>query len=69
MGKKRTIHKEEFKARVALEAVKGIKTLSELSSEHGVHSVVIAGWKRQLLERAPEVFERGKEGRVQKKCR
>lgn len=58
MGKRKK-HTDEFKARVALEAVKGIKTLSELSAAHGVHSTVIAHWKRQLIDGAPAVFNRG----------
>lgn len=56
MGKKRKKHSNEFKARVALEAVKGVKTLSELSSAHAVHSTVIAHWKRQLVAGAAMVF-------------
>ena len=59
MGKKRRKHSDEFKAKVALEAVRGIRTLSELSSAYGVHSTVIAHWKRQLLEGASTVFVRG----------
>ncbi len=51
-------HSDEFKARVALEAVKGVKTLSELSSTHGVHPTVIAQWKRHLIEESAEVFSR-----------
>ena len=56
MGKKRRKHSDEFKAKVALEAVKGVRTLSELSSTYGVHPTVIANWKRQLIERASELF-------------
>ena len=59
MGKKRRRHSDEFKAKVALEAVKGIQTLSELSSKFGVHPTVIAHWKRQLVEGASELFSRG----------
>ena len=62
MGAKRKRHTEEFKAKVALEAVKGVRTLSELSVLHGVHPAVIAQWKRQLLEGATELFRRGKGG-------
>jgi len=40
---------------VALEAVKGVHTLSELSSRYRVHPTQIAQWKRQLLENAPQV--------------
>ena len=59
MAQKRKTHAEEFKARVAVEAIKGVRTLSELSAAHGVHPTVIAYWKRQLLDGAPEVFRRG----------
>lgn len=58
MAKKRRKHSDEFKARVALEAVRGVKTLSELSSTYGVHPTVIAQWKRQLLNGASGVFSR-----------
>jgi putative transposase len=63
MAGKRKQHTSDFKARVALDAVRGIKTLSELSALHGVHPSVIANWKRQLLEGAPDVFTRGTSGR------
>ena len=58
MSLKRKKHSDEFKARVALEAVKGVRTLSELSSAYGLHPSVIAHWKRQLLDGAPTVFSR-----------
>ncbi len=58
MGQKRKKHSDEFKARVALEAVRGVRTLSELSSAHGVHPTVIAHWKRQLVGGAATVFSR-----------
>jgi len=58
MTKKRRRHSEEFKARVALEAVKGVKTLSELSATYGVHHTVIAQWKRQLIDGSGEIFSR-----------
>jgi putative transposase len=58
MTKKRRRHSDEFKARVALEAVKGVKTLSELSAAYGVHSSVIAQWKRHLVDGSAEVFSR-----------
>ena len=62
MAGKRKQHTDEFKARVALDAIRGIKTLSELSALHKVHPTVISNWKRQLLERAAEVFTRGAGG-------
>lgn len=63
MGKRRTVHSEEFKAKVALEAARGARTLSELSSMFKVHPTVISQWKRQLIRDAPEVFASGRSGR------
>jgi transposase-like protein len=62
MGTVRRRHSSDFKARVALEAVKGQKTLNELATEFGVHPVQIAQWKRQLLEASPAAFEGGGSG-------
>lgn len=52
-------HSPTFKARVALEAVKGECTLAELAKRHDVHANQITQWKNQLLERMSDVFERG----------
>lgn len=57
MSVSRRRHSSEFKAKVALEAAKGQKTLSELATEFGIHPVQIAQWKRQLLEGLPKVFD------------
>jgi len=59
MAKKRRKHSDEFKGKVALEAVKGVRTLSELSSAFGVHPTVIAHWKRQLVDGAARTFSGG----------
>ena len=58
MGQKRKRPTAAFKAKVALAAVKEVKTVSQLSSQFGVHSTQIHHWKRQLLERAEEVFDK-----------
>jgi transposase-like protein len=56
MSKKRRRFSADFKFRVALEAAKGQRTLSELSSEYSVHPNQISQWKRQLLANGAEVF-------------
>ncbi|MCX7561931.1 IS3 family transposase [Sulfitobacter sp. F26204] len=56
---KRKQHHPEFKAKVALEALKGEETVSELASRFGVHPTMIHQWKQALLEGASGVFERG----------
>jgi len=49
-------HNGAFKAKVALEAVKGEKTLAQLSSEFGVHANQIGQWRKQLLNELPTLF-------------
>jgi len=53
-------HGAAFKAKVALEAIKGEKTLSELAQQFEVHANQIVQWKKELLDRADELFEKGK---------
>jgi transposase-like protein len=61
MARKRRRFSAEFKAKVALEAVRGQKTVAELAGEHEVHANQITQWKKQLLESLPEVFGRRRE--------
>jgi len=56
MGQKRKRHGAEFKSKVALEALKGAKTVNELSSNYGVHPTQISQWKRQLQQGSREIF-------------
>jgi len=58
-------HSAAFKAKVALTAIKGEKTLSELSEQFDVHANQITQWKSQLLEGAAAVFGEAKAGSVQ----
>jgi len=56
MKNKRRNHIAAFKAKVALAAAKGDKTIAELASQYEVHPSQIAKWKKQLLESLPEIF-------------
>lgn len=64
MAKKRTRYSAEFKAKVALAALKGEETLAQLSARFGVHPNLIAQWKRQASDGLAEVFS-GKQERRQ----
>ncbi len=55
---RRKNHTPEFKAQVALEALKGLKTLNELASDYGVHPNQISQWKRQLQSESQHLFTR-----------
>lgn len=56
MGRVRKEFSKEFKAKVAFEALQGIKTTAELSSEYGVHGTQISQWKNELREGLPGLF-------------
>lgn len=60
MSRKRRIFSASFKAKVALSAARGDKTLAELASQHGVYPNQISAWKKQLLEGASGLFEDGR---------
>ena len=59
--KKRQVFSPEFKAKVGLEAIRGLKTVNELGQEYGVHPVQISQWKKAILEQSEKLFE-GKRG-------
>jgi transposase-like protein len=54
--KERRRHSAEFKAKVALEAIRAQRTGNEIASAYGVHPVQVAQWKKQALDELPEVF-------------
>ena len=56
MKKGRRNHSAKFKAKVALEAIKGDRSFSELASLYEVHPGQIGRWKKQLLEEIPDIF-------------
>ena len=63
MGKKRKVHSPEFKAKVALAALKNEETAAQLASRFGVHPTMISTWKRQLLDAAAELFDKSHKSR------
>jgi len=56
MSRTRKTFSGEFKAKVALEAIRGLKTLNELAREYQVHPNAISLWKKQMLDNLPEIF-------------
>ncbi len=58
MPQKRRIYTKSFKAKVALEAVKGEKTVAQLSGDYEVHATLIHEWKKTLESGAAELFTR-----------
>ncbi len=63
MTNKRKQYNAQFKAKVALDALRGEKTISELASQYEVHPTMINNWKRQLLDKASSLFEKEQESR------
>lgn len=58
MTSKRKRHGAEFKARIAIEAIKGIKTVHEIAAENNLHPTQVSQWKVQLVEKAGGAFEK-----------
>ena len=65
MATQRNHYGADFKARVALEALKGHKTINELVSHFGVHPTQINKWKKQLQNELPQIFSNRHEKREQ----
>ena len=61
MSQKRKQYSAEFKARVALEALREELTMAQPSQKHGVHTTMINQWKRQLMDHATSAFTQGKD--------
>ena len=60
-AKKRKVPSPEFKAKVGLEALRGVKTINEIGQEFGVHPITVGQWKKEIQEQAKTIFE-GKRG-------
>ena len=65
MSNKRKRYNPEFKAKVALAAIKNEETMSELTARFGVHPTMITSWKRTLLDGASDIFDKGQKSRKQ----
>jgi transposase-like protein len=65
MGKKRNQYSPQFKAKVALAAIRNEETVAELANRFSVHPTMISQWKRALLEGAADVFDKGHKSRKQ----
>lgn len=65
MVSKRKRYDGSFKAKVALEAIKGERTIAEIASRTGVHPNQISKWKKQALEELPDIFSNGRKKREQ----
>jgi transposase-like protein len=57
MGKPHRTYTPEFKVRVVMDLISGKKSLSEASREYGIKDTVIARWRQEFMERAPQIFE------------
>lgn len=60
MARKRRSFNPSFKAKIALEAIRGVKTIAEIAKKHKLHPTQINLWKKQLLDGAEDVFLDGK---------
>ncbi len=61
MSSMRAKHTQQFKSKVALEAIKGQKTTAEMTSTYGVHATQINTWKKKAIEIIPEAFSSKKQ--------
>tara|TARA_B110000881_G_C18542679_1_gene499403 strand:- start:1066 stop:1365 length:300 start_codon:yes stop_codon:yes gene_type:complete len=64
MSKSRRTHSNEFKARIALEAQMGLKTVNEIAAANGLHANMVSQWKSELIKNAAALFD--KKNKVEK---
>ena len=60
-SKRRVVHTPEFKAKVGLEVLRGVKTINEIGQDYGVHPTQVGLWKKEIQEQAKTLFA-GKRG-------
>ena len=61
MKRQRKQHSADLKAKIAVEAVKGQRTIQEIASHYSIHPSQVTQWKKQLVEGASEIFTHGRE--------
>jgi len=66
MTQKRKQYNMQFKFKVAMEAVKGAKTINQIASENDLHPNQVSNWKKQLLEEGPTLFNNHADRRQQR---
>ncbi len=71
MSQQRKIYSADFKAKVALAAIKGQQTINEIATTYSIHPNQVAQWKKQALEAIPESFSahRAREARTDEELR
>jgi len=71
MKRSRRVLTGDFKAKLALEAIRGTGTVNEMASRYGVHPTQIQSWKKQAIEALPEVFSdrRSRNGKADEELR
>ena len=67
MRKKRTRYSETFKSKVAIEALREQKTISEIAGQFQIHPNQVTKWKKQLLDGSPAIFEDGRKTKKEDK--
>lgn len=60
MSQARKQYSPKFKAKVALEAIKGQRTINEIAAAFGVHPTIVQKWKKQALDLLPDLFTDGR---------
>ena len=65
MTRQRRQFSADWKAKIALEAIKGQRTIQEIASHYEVHPTQVTQWKKELLARAAEIFSGAKKGEAQ----
>lgn len=60
MAERRRRHSAELKTKVALEAIRGLRTANEIAAQYNVHPSLVTAWKKQALAAVPEAFRDGR---------